>query len=459
MKLIAALLVCVALIGFSGAATATADEAVEALDVSALEAEADAVQQMDADALLAHTDADAEADADEAEAATEATTEDTEEVAEEEEAEVEAETEAEGETERFRESASASAEAAEALALDGVLGLVDAAGSLQYEEESEDSEREDAEDVQATAEEHAQEARFAERSRMVRYNENFAKEASVYAQAAYWTTDPEQCARKLGHDTFELVHTVKTTIFDGSALFAYTAKDDSKKRLVLAFHGDVTPSALAKRLWKGKPIKYKQLCKSCKTHKYYALVNGKLCPEMIASTRMLVKQHPDYEVVITGHGFGGALASMCGYEMEMARVFTHGNRRRFVSYGQPRVGNCHWARKFNQVFPNAIRVTHGDDPVVHIAPCHVDPTTQRCIEIKDRKKRLWAFHNPTQVWYPHDMPAFNSNDSGDFQVCQGRNWGEDEACRSRPLGFSMADHNSYFGVNVATNCATALGSL
>jgi len=150
------------------------------------------------------------------------------------------------------------------------------------------------------------------------------------------------------------------------------------------------------------------------------------------------------------------MASLCGYELELPRVFRHTNKRRFITFGQPRVGNCHWARKFNQIFPNAVRVTNGNDPVTHIAPCHADPQTQRCIEIKDRKKRLWAFHNPTQVWYPKGMPSIDTVKNGDYQICHGQNWGEDDQCRTHPLGFSMKDHRHYFGVPVASNCKRTL---
>jgi len=329
---------------------------------------------------------------------------------------------------------------------------------VQYVAEGTDEE-ESEEDAAATAEEHAEAARFAESARNVEYDETLAKRAFVYAQAAYYPNDPAACIRAMGHRSFRLHHKVAEPIFDGSTLNAYTGVDKQFKRVVVAFHGDVSIPGLARRLYKGKPVKVKNLCKGCKTHKYLAMVNSKICPEVIASVRTLTKQNPEFEVWITGHGFGGALASLCGYELEMARVFGHGHRRSFVTYGQPRVGNCHWARKFNQIFPTAIRVTHGDDPVPHIAPCHADPKTQRCIEVKDRKKRLWAFHNPTQVWYPSEMPTLTASEEGSFQLCKGSNWGEDTACRTHPLGFSMADHDQYFGVSVATNCARILDAL
>jgi len=329
-------------------------------------------------------------------------------------------------------------------------------GLDDFEEEGTD-EQEDKEDAEALADEEAMRARFQEGSR-VSYNEELAKEVSIYAQASYHTSDPAACAKALGHRHFKLTHSATANIFDGSTVYGFTALDKSKRRIIVGFHGDVPLPDLAKRLYRGKPIKYKKLCKSCKTHKYFALVNSKICPEIIASTRLLTKKHPHYEVIITGHGFGGAVASLCGYQMEMERVFHLTNRRRFISFGQPRAGNSHWARKFNQVFPGAIRVTHGDDPITHIAPCHVDPETQRCIELKDRKKRLWAYHAPTQVWYPHRMPHFGSGQAGEYKVCTGENWGEDTDCRPYPLGFSMRHHEHYFGVKMRSSCEKILGA-
>ncbi len=246
--------------------------------------------------------------------------------------------------------------------------------------------------------------------------------------------------------------------------------------VVVAFNGNVEPKELTAQLMRGKPLKLKSLCKSCKTHRYYAEAYRKICPEITASVRMLLKRPANrkFEVWITGHGMGGALASMCGYELEMARVFIPENKRVFVTFGQPRVGNAHWARKFAQMFPAAIRVTHGDDPFPHVPPCYVNPAAkgtpdeQTCYELKDRKKKLWAFHNPTQVWYPNVMPAFDDKSKGEFkvflfplpfpflsfiypsitpscdgtQVCNGVNWGEDPACRHSPLGVSIDDQRS-----------------
>jgi len=318
------------------------------------------------------------------------------------------------------------------------------------------------EDAEATAEEQANAMRF--KMKAVSYDEKLAKESLVYAQAAYYEADPAHCASKLGHSAFSVKHTVSGELRDGSSVFGMTAVDKSKQRIVVAFNGNVTPKDLTTALMKGKPLKLKSLCKSCKTHPYYVSAYRKICPEITASVRMLLAEESkfrNYEIVITGHGFGGALAALCGYELEMARVFRHSNRRHFVSFGQPRFGNAHMARKFQQFFPSAIRVTHSDDPFPHVPPCHVNPNAapadaQTCFELKDRKKKLWAYHNPTQIWYPGSMPAFDAPESGNFRVCNGPNWGEDPTCRRSPLGFSLDDHRNYFGVDVSSHCANLI---
>jgi len=218
----------------------------------------------------------------------------------------------------------------------------------------------------------------------------------------------------------------------------------------------VTPQQLNDAVNVGRPLKVKSLCKSCKTHRFYAHAHRRVCPEITASVKLMTQQYPDYDVIITGHGFGGALASLCGFELEMARAFTFNNKRHFISFGQPRVGNCHWARKFQQIFPTGIRVTHADDPFPHTPKCLSDSETGRCIELKDRKQKLWAFHHPTQIWYPSTMPAFDDTVKGTFNICNGPNWGEDESCRHRPVQDSMDDHFNMFGVDISSHCTNLI---
>jgi hypothetical protein len=62
---------------------------------------------------------------------------------------------------------------------------------------------------------------------------------------------------------------------------------------------------------------------------------------------------------VTGHSLGGALASLCGFEL--ARL---GYRIQVVTFGSPRVGNKAWQTAFNaQPTLRSLRVTTPRDPV------------------------------------------------------------------------------------------------
>ena len=62
---------------------------------------------------------------------------------------------------------------------------------------------------------------------------------------------------------------------------------------------------------------------------------------------------------VTGHSLGGALASLCGYELSL-----RGYTIRVVSFGSPRVGNIGWQLAFNaQLSLKSLRVTTPRDPV------------------------------------------------------------------------------------------------
>ncbi len=207
-----------------------ASEDVEALHAAMAQEAADEAQSEFEAATEDEVEADAAETADEAnEEATAIDHMEANEVEEEIDLSSEAESESflsEHETATEGESESEGAEAA--------TEVVAGAAVLQFEEDSSDDAVDDAEDAEARAEEEAAAMRF--KSKPIEYSESLAKEALVYAQVAYYEADPQHCANKLGHKSFDVKHTVSAELKDGSSVFGFTAVDKSKNRRTCDSH-------------------------------------------------------------------------------------------------------------------------------------------------------------------------------------------------------------------------------
>ncbi len=77
---------------------------------------------------------------------------------------------------------------------------------------------------------------------------------------------------------------------------------------------------------------------------YNQLFNTNVYNSILTKLQKLIKIYPNYEIYITGHSSGGALASLCGYclsnEIEKNIIV--------VSFASPRVGNNNWKKAFNK---------------------------------------------------------------------------------------------------------------
>lgn len=142
------------------------------------------------------------------------------------------------------------------------------------------------------------------------------------------------------------------------------------------------------------------------------------------------KQHPDYEVWVTGHSLGGALASIAALDLVAAGVPV----TRLYTFGQPRVGDAGFAACMEEFVPGARRFTKGADPVPRFP------------------RREWQYmHFQREVFESADGALFD---------CEGR---EDPRCTERyPLWVSLlsfADHERYLGIATAIPPCSRAGSL
>ncbi|GLI60732.1 hypothetical protein VaNZ11_002959 [Volvox africanus] len=87
-----------------------------------------------------------------------------------------------------------------------------------------------------------------------------------------------------------------------------------------------------------------------------------------ALVRAITSSEP-WDVEVTGHSLGGALANLAAYELAVYRTSAgHVKSVKLYTYGCPRVGNDRFAQGFNKVLRDAWRITNRLDLVPSLPP-------------------------------------------------------------------------------------------
>lgn len=76
--------------------------------------------------------------------------------------------------------------------------------------------------------------------------------------------------------------------------------------------------------------------------------------------------HPGgkWRVIVTGHSLGGALATLCAFELSSRRGPNRANQEiSMYTFGAPRAGNAIFASQFNSLVPDSWRITNNRDIV------------------------------------------------------------------------------------------------
>ncbi|KAK9476064.1 Alpha/Beta hydrolase protein [Lipomyces japonicus] len=188
-------------------------------------------------------------------------------------------------------------------------------------------------------------------------------------------TSPFNCTRACSFfsSRFELVTSFTETAFKESTT-GFIAVDHSLEspRILVVFRGTNSRSDWLVDLdtYQDPYVANASLyevpeCESCRVHRgflrsFYA--TQKYVDPVLAN---LTASYPDYEVVITGHSLGGAIAILFGVDAVLK-----GYHPKVVTYGQPRVGNSEFASWVDDRFfdwpEKLLRVTHRNDPVVRV---------------------------------------------------------------------------------------------
>lgn len=81
--------------------------------------------------------------------------------------------------------------------------------------------------------------------------------------------------------------------------------------------------------------------------------------EVMARLESLLEHHQYRNVLVTGHSLGGALACLCAYQLTNPSI----HRVQVITFGQPRIGDANWSRRYEAMVPDSLRVVHDLDDV------------------------------------------------------------------------------------------------
>ncbi|KIH52232.1 triacylglycerol lipase, partial [Ancylostoma duodenale] len=77
--------------------------------------------------------------------------------------------------------------------------------------------------------------------------------------------------------------------------------------------------------------------------RYVKFVYVKLWAHLEDKFKEFMKEHPDWDIWISGHSLGGALATLAASHIVESRVAENPDKVKLVTLGQPRVGDKEFA--------------------------------------------------------------------------------------------------------------------
>lgn len=105
-------------------------------------------------------------------------------------------------------------------------------------------------------------------------------------------------------------------------------------------------------------------CSGCVIHRGFYNGYNTISATVKSQIQLIISKYRNAPIYVTGHSLGGALAVVAGLDLHS----TFSNVNKLYTFGQPRVGNLALSNYIGAQFPDAYRVIHYADMVVHVPP-------------------------------------------------------------------------------------------
>ena len=272
-----------------------------------------------------------------------------------------------------------------------------------------------------------------------RYDTELSMKMLLLSAVAYDPVHPQECLdNSLPLDKFELqtVVTRKCDIFENECS-GYVAVSHAQKAIVIAFRGSVTYEQAITEFLESLLFPETEFLKG-KVQTYWKGSFDALWPSMGAEVKGLVSKNPSYQIWVTGHSLGGAMASLASTWLAYYKIAPPKNIILYT-FGMPRVGNYDYALQHDQLVNNSWRVVNDNDLIPHFP-----------IVIGVPNKNFGPYHHGVEVFYSKEAVSVNST----HRECHGKPYNEDATCSFAEDQLSIKRHLNYFSVQVGSFCKT-----
>ncbi|KAK0411924.1 hypothetical protein QR680_005920 [Steinernema hermaphroditum] len=261
------------------------------------------------------------------------------------------------------------------------------------------------------------------------YDDGFARYKMFFFASAAYATDANQCMKSAypqdaANNTVNDIIEVVCARTDSCRGFSAISHDD--RAIIISFRGTTQFLQIIQEAAETVFGAEKFIGGGYVSHYFYeafkSVWKGGLKNEVLD----LIKQYPDYEVWVTGHSLGGAMASLCSATLIYLGQVSP-DKVRLLTFGQPRVGDQAYADAHDALLLYSYRVVHNRDLVPHVPP-----------EILPDNGLLDGYrHHKSEVWYDNKMRVDDS-----YHIC---NADEGNKCSDGDLiTMSIMDHGHYF---------------
>ena len=180
------------------------------------------------------------------------------------------------------------------------------------------------------------------------------------------------------------------------------------------------------------------LCDKCSVHKGFYHAEQAVYSGILGEVKRLRGLYPSYDIVLTGHSLGAALATLVALDLANDGL----DNVKLYNYGSPRVFNqagANYASSPESGISIKARRSHYKDIVVH-TPMH----------------SMGYVHTAGEIYEDGPVSTYPDYDGGPLKRCEGE---EDASCADQWSFTSVDDHLMYSGMKMGVNgCGVTYGS-